>query len=285
MAISIFQLFRDMVFTHGSGAGSNIYLSIMGCTLATICAYLILLKYQKLIQQFSRDNVQLGERLGARTYALEKANEEMRLEIAERGRVEKALMESESRFRTIIREAALGIALIDQQGRVIEGNPALLAMLGYAPEELRGMEFTRINHPENVESSWENFQKLITGKQDVCRVETRYVRKDGWIGWGRQSISLVREAGGKPQFRHRLVRGHYGTTGERGKDSHLPGTAAIPGLGTVLNRGTGTAPVGYRASRSYRPVAGAGQGQVREDAGIDALSQPGQSHGRNPAAD
>ncbi len=82
----------------------------------------------------------------------------------------------------------------------MKGNPALLAMLGYAPEELRGMDFTRINHPENAESSWENFQKLLTGQQDVCRVETRYIRKDGWIGWGRQSISLVREAGGKPQF-------------------------------------------------------------------------------------
>jgi PAS domain S-box-containing protein len=200
VAVSIFQLFRDFLFAHASAASSNIYLSILGCTLATICAYLILLKYQTLIRQFSRDNVQLGERLGARTYALEKANEEMRLEIAERGRVEKALMESESRFRTVIREAALGIALIDQQGRVIEGNPALLAMLGYAYEELRGMEFTRINHPENAESNWENFQELVTGKQDVCRVETRYVRKDGWIGWGRQSISLVREAGGKPKF-------------------------------------------------------------------------------------
>ena len=200
VAISIFQLFRDIVFAHASAASSNIYLGILGCTLATVCACLLLLKYQKLIQQFSRDNVQLGERLGARTYALEKANEEMRLEIAERGRVEKALMESESRFRTIIREAALGIALIDQQGRVIEGNPALLAMLGYAAEELRGMEFTRINHPENAASSWENFQKLLTGRQDVCRVETRYIRKDGWVGWGRQSISLVREAGGKPQF-------------------------------------------------------------------------------------
>lgn len=200
VAVSIFQLFKDIVFAHASAASSNIYLSIFGCTLATVCAYLLLLKYQKLIQQFSRDNVQLGERLGARTYALEKANEEMRLEIAERGRVEKALMESESRFRTIIREAALGIALIDKQGRVIEGNPALLAMLGYAAGELRGMEFTRINHPENAESSWENFQKLLTGGQDVCRVETRYIRKDGWVGWGRQSISLVREAGGKPQF-------------------------------------------------------------------------------------
>jgi PAS domain S-box-containing protein len=200
VAVSIFQLFRDILFAHGSPVSSNIYLSILGCTLATICAYLLLMKYQMLIQDFSRDNVQLAERLGARTSALEKANEEMRLEIAERGRVEKALMESESRFRTIIREAALGIALIDQQGRVIEGNPALLAMLGYAPEELRGMEFTRINHPENAASSWKIFQKLLTGKQDVCRMEIRYIRQDGWIGWGRQSISLVREAGGKPQF-------------------------------------------------------------------------------------
>jgi PAS domain S-box-containing protein len=200
VAISIFQLFRDMLFARGGVPGANIYLIILGCTLATICAYLILSKYQKLIQQFSRDNVQLGERLGARTYALEKANEEMRQEIAERGRVEKALLDSESRFRTIIREAALGIALIDQQGRVMEGNPALLAMLGYAPEELRGIDFTRINHPENAGSSRENFQKLLSGQQDICRVETRYIRKDGWSGWGRQSISLVRDASGKPQF-------------------------------------------------------------------------------------
>jgi PAS domain S-box-containing protein len=200
VAISIFQVFKDMIFAHADTASSNLYLGILGCTLATICACLLLLKYQKLIQQFSRDNVRLGARLGARTYALEKANEEMRLEIAERGRVEKALMESESRFRTIIREAALGIALIDKHGRVIEGNPALLAMLGYDARELRGMEFTRMNHPEDAASSWENFQQLLTGGQDVCRMETRYIRKDGWVGWGRQSISLVREAGGKPQF-------------------------------------------------------------------------------------
>jgi PAS domain S-box-containing protein len=73
-------------------------------------------------------------------------------------------------------------------------------MLGYAAGELQGMEFTRINHPENAASSWENFQQLLSGGQDVCRVETRYIRKDGWVGWGRQSISLVREAGGKPKF-------------------------------------------------------------------------------------
>src|SRR5665647_2263072 len=69
VAISIFQLFKDIVFAHTGAVSSNLYLGILGCTLATVCAYLLLVKYQKLIQQFSRDNVQLGERLGARTYA------------------------------------------------------------------------------------------------------------------------------------------------------------------------------------------------------------------------
>jgi len=310
VALSIFQMFRDIIFAHSSAANSNLYLGILGCTLATICACLLLLKYQKLIQQFCRDNVQLGERLGARTYALEKANEEMRLEIAERERVEKALMESESRFRTIIREAALGIALIDRHGRVIEGNPALSGMLGYGAGELQGMEFTRINHPEDAASSWENFRQLLTGGQDICRVETRYIRKDGWIGWdGNRShwcgspaanpslpslcsrtlpngIDLT-GAGARRQTPvcHRFVRGHYRTAGERRKDSHLPATVAIPGLGAVHNRRTGTAPIGHGAPRPNRPAAGSGQGQIRENSGIDAVSQPCQAHGRNPAAD
>lgn len=200
IGISIFQLLRDFIFSHASGASSNIYLGIMGCTLATICVYLIMLKYQTLIQQFSQENVQLGEKLGARTYALEKANEEMRLEIAERRRIEKALLESESRFRNIVQEAPIGIALIDKRGCVIEGNPVLLAMLGYNQEELRGLEFIQTCHPEDAALSRENFQQLLTGKQEVWRAETRYVRRDGWIGWGRQSVSLVRNPGGHPQF-------------------------------------------------------------------------------------
>ncbi len=200
IAISLFQLFKDVIIPHDAGAHSNVYLAILACTLATICAYFILVKYQTLIRDFGQENVKLGEKLGARTFELEKANEEMRQEIAERRRVEKALLESESRFRTIIREAAIGIALIDKRGQVIEGNPALSAMLGYASEELRGLEFTRINPVANAELSRATFQQLLSGQQDVCRLEIPYVRKDGWVGWGRQSISLVRDAGGKPQF-------------------------------------------------------------------------------------
>ncbi len=200
IALAIFQLFRNLLFASGGAASSNTYLSIVGCSLATICACLILIKYQKLIQDFSWENCRLEEKVGAQSLKLQKANAEMCLEIDERRRVEKALSESESRVRTIIREAALGIALIDQEGCIIEGNPALLAMLGFAPEELRGMAFTRISHPKSAAATRKIFEQLLAGQQEVGRIETRYIRKDGWIGWGRQSISLVRQAGGEPQF-------------------------------------------------------------------------------------
>jgi PAS domain S-box-containing protein len=178
--IGVLELINAMDPTGKPGPFNEAYENMV-LSLASLAAVAIV--KARLIQT----SQELFEKLEARTFALEKANEDMRHEIDERRRVEKALLESESRFRTIIREAAIGIALIDKTGRVIEGNPALLTILGYANEELRGMEFTQINHPENAELIWIDFQKLLTGKHEVCKVETRYIRKDGRIGWGWQS--------------------------------------------------------------------------------------------------
>jgi PAS domain S-box-containing protein len=49
---------------------------------------------------------------------------------------EAALRESEQRFRAIFKEAAMGIAQVDLQGRIIESNFALARILGYTTDEL-----------------------------------------------------------------------------------------------------------------------------------------------------
>ena len=55
---------------------------------------------------------------------------------SDRTQAEAALRDSEVRFRAIFEHAAIGIGLVDMQGRTIEANPALTTMLGYSADEL-----------------------------------------------------------------------------------------------------------------------------------------------------
>jgi PAS domain S-box-containing protein len=122
------------------------------------------------------------------------------IEVNERNRIQAELTESEGRFRAIIREAAIGIAIIDKNGWVHETNPALRSMLGYSPQELQKVAFHQLLFPKDALKSNEIFNELMCGHQVNVRTEKRFVRKDGKICWGRQSISLVRDIAGEPQF-------------------------------------------------------------------------------------
>jgi PAS domain S-box-containing protein len=57
-------------------------------------------------------------------------------DITERQRMERALGESESRFRRLFDSNIIGFMLVDFKGRISEANQALLKMLGYTREDL-----------------------------------------------------------------------------------------------------------------------------------------------------
>jgi len=120
--------------------------------------------------------------------------------LAERGRIMMALRESESRFRAIFAGAAIGIVLADVEGRPVESNPAIERMLGYTRDELHGMVFTAVTHPDDVLTDWEHFEDLVAGRRDAYQMEKRYLHKDGHIVWGNLTVSLVRDEQGTPQF-------------------------------------------------------------------------------------
>jgi PAS domain S-box-containing protein len=174
--------------------------SMLGTVAAIVTAFLLLYKYQTLIEEITLENHALEQKAGEGAAELEKANAEMRLEIAERQRVEQALSASEARFRTIIREAAIGMAVLDKEGRFTESNLALQIMLGYSPEELRGRPFTQVIHPDDAHQGTKLLEELLEGKRGTYQRESRYIHQNGWEVWGCLSISLVRDPGGKPQF-------------------------------------------------------------------------------------
>ena len=198
--LSIYLLVRTMVFPSHADVNIGYFTIVTGSMLAPITAFLILYKYQSIIQDFTLKSEKIEKQVETHTAELLEANKKLVLEISERKRIEAALAESEMRFRTIIREAALGIAVIDMRGRLLECNPVLQKMLGYGPEELSSMVFLQFSQSENFDSNIRYLKELFKRNRKSLFTEKRYIRKDGQEGWWRQSISIVRDAEGEPKF-------------------------------------------------------------------------------------
>jgi diguanylate cyclase (GGDEF)-like protein/PAS domain S-box-containing protein len=125
---------------------------------------------------------------------------QLRAELGVRRQTERALRESESRFRAMFEGAAIGMGLADAAGYVIQTNPALRTLLGYSDAELRRMKFTQFTHPDDVHQDEDLYRELMQGKRAHYRIVKRYCCKDGRLIWGDLSVSAICDPSGKPQY-------------------------------------------------------------------------------------
>jgi diguanylate cyclase (GGDEF)-like protein/PAS domain S-box-containing protein len=86
---------------------------------------------------------------------------------------------SEARFRALFDQAAVGIGLISLTGRVIDGNAAWAAMMGYPTAEMRGLTMIELTTPGGSEPAMARFQELLAGTRDHFRLEIVHTRRDG----------------------------------------------------------------------------------------------------------
>ena len=124
----------------------------------------------------------------------------MYMKIVERRRSSDSTQKREASFRAIFSRASVGIALVDRGGFAIESNPALQRMLGYSAEELRWKAFHEITYNDDVDQSIALFREMLAGKHEHYKIESRYLRKNGEVFWGRLSVSLLREKEDGPAF-------------------------------------------------------------------------------------
>jgi len=111
-----------------------------------------------------------------------------------------ALRETEKRFQKIFTEAAISISLVDMDGRLLDANPAFLKMLGYEKPEVMGKFFQDLLHQEDTRITAKLFRELWAGNRDSYSRENRFLHKDNQVVWGQVTVSILRDAGGLPQF-------------------------------------------------------------------------------------
>ena len=114
-------------------------------------------------------------------------------DISSQKSIELALVESDRRFRGAFEHTAVGMALMNMNGRWMQVNKALCQMSGYSESELLCKTYQEMTHPDDLHLDNEFTRKLYTGELDHYHMEKRYLRKDGEIINALISVSLVRD--------------------------------------------------------------------------------------------
>ncbi|HUQ98380.1 MAG TPA: PAS domain S-box protein [Gemmatimonadaceae bacterium] len=121
-------------------------------------------------------------------------------DISQRTEAELALRESEERFGNAFRYSPHGMAFVALDGRWLRANKSLCDMLGYTEEELRGISFQKVTHPEDVPGDLDQLRKLVQGEISSYNRVKRYFRKDGRMIWVSIAVSAVHDASGAPSY-------------------------------------------------------------------------------------
>ena len=121
-------------------------------------------------------------------------------DISDRMRAQDELREAEARFRGAFEDAPIGMGLTDHHGRLFRVNRALADLLGYEPQQLRGMTVDEITHPDDREASRRQMLRVVAGEIPGYQIDKRYLHADGHVLWVSLSVSMVRSADGQPRY-------------------------------------------------------------------------------------
>ena len=94
-------------------------------------------------------------------------------------------------WRAVFDSSAVGIGVLDLEGKFLETNPRLQSMSGNSPEELSRILLADTAAEEDRETMTATLTELRNDVTKGYRRERRYRRRDGSSGWARVSISVV----------------------------------------------------------------------------------------------
>jgi len=196
---SAFTRYRTAIL---AGAGALILLGVLNAILA------LNISRRKLAEEALRKHQErLEETIRLRSEELSRANEELRRDIVERERTERALRLAEANLRSIFENAAEGIYQSTRSGRFLTVNPALAQMAGYASPAEMTAAIRDIRRDFYVEpASRERFEEALSSREEVRGLESLVRRKDGELIWVLENARAVRDEAGRVDHYEGIVQ-------------------------------------------------------------------------------
>ncbi len=121
-------------------------------------------------------------------------------DISKRNKTEDTLRDSEHLYRAITNISTIGIVWATIDKKIVNANKSLCQMLGYSMEEIKGLSFQDITHPEDRTIDQVHMEKMMHGSMNGYRLEKRYITKDKRVLWIDLNVSCSRDQFGKIQY-------------------------------------------------------------------------------------
>ncbi|MDY6899348.1 MAG: PAS domain S-box protein, partial [Cyanobacteriota bacterium] len=124
-------------------------------------------------------------------------------DITQRKAAESALRKSESRFRAIYEQAAVGIFMVSLYGEFIQVNSRFCEITGYQESFLKQISWQDITHQDDIEAELMHVRQLFTKEINNYSLQKRFIRK--WSKYNQEqwvniSVSLVSDQQGMPDY-------------------------------------------------------------------------------------
>lgn len=110
-------------------------------------------------------------------------------------------IDSDRRLRAVYDGVALGIVVVDLSNRILDGNRAFYALLGYRPGGLRLRRFDDLSYPSDAVAQRSLVDDLLAGRRDAFTVDVRLLRQDDTTLWARLTSSLVHDSAQTTRYR------------------------------------------------------------------------------------
>lgn len=109
---------------------------------------------------------------------------------------------TDSLFRTVFDNAAVGLAQIDPNGQFLKVNQQFCQILGYEQSELEenAFDFWSLMHSDLTHSHSKSLKMLLSVSDDRTVFENQVSHKDGRMIWCSLKIQIKKNAAGKPVY-------------------------------------------------------------------------------------
>jgi PAS domain S-box-containing protein len=150
------------------------------------------------IEEFKKDGTRVFVEVSGTLHPDQGYIEGFIVDNTDRKHAEKALRESEEKYRTILENIEDGYFEVDIAGNFTFFNDSLCEMLGYSKDELMGMNNRQYTNKENAKELYQTFNRVYTTGKPDKGFDWKIIRKDGTERSVEASVSLRTDAKGKP---------------------------------------------------------------------------------------